>query len=631
MYEHIVRSELDRGADLQTAKRIAAATVRARQKNETEVIDLKGVYPRAIEAINKQVKAGQITREEGLRRLRRLPEVHAGAVEMRRAKARERRRRNPQTAAEKVAYYLSTRRYKVSGRAYEKCKRKIVKVRGKSESDAIAQARKKFGAGYDDFKVMNPYKRVYIRNPKTGQGGYFNLVIEGTASTTPKGDWKVGPIIYKRGKGTKQIKPNKFLDLGTGFIYSKEARNRSRRNIAMGAYGDGVFHPIRASWDYDPSRAGEGRDSSGRRYKVQRTKVKRYKEAMAKASATNLGKRAATVKARKKAERAAAKKKAERSARAKAAYAARKKPAKKASRVTRSAAKKTTARQRSAAKTAAKRRRRNIAMGAYGDGVFHPIRASWDYDPSRAGEGYDRSGRRYKVQRTKVKRYKEAMAKASATNLGKRAATVKARKKAERAAAKKKAERSARSKAAYAKRKTTAKKATRVTRSASKKTTARSRGATKTAAKRRRRNQASPESIRRQFAGYVSGERDLFFPEGTPQGLAKLGKLVSITTEEGTIKPVAGTAWLCSDTHGKLHLGSTTHADLYSGPKRNFGEVSKVEYEDYKKHLGYTQPVIWFHHLGEKNGIRPTLCADGEGGLVFKGGDYYVGPRGLEN
>jgi len=146
-----------------------------------------------------------------------------------------------------------------------------------------------------------------------------------------------------------------------------------------------------------------------------------------------------------------------------------------------------------------------------------------------------------------------------------------------------------------------------------------------------RRRNPSPAEIRKEFAGAVTGEKTLRFPEGTPQGLAKLGKLVSITTEQGTIRPVAGSAWLCSDTRGKLHLGTTAQGNLYDGPKCDFGEVSKVEYEDYKKHLGYSRPTIFFHHLGEKNGIRPRLCADGKGGLVFRGGDYRIGARGIEN
>lgn len=142
----------------------------------------------------------------------------------------------------------------------------------------------------------------------------------------------------------------------------------------------------------------------------------------------------------------------------------------------------------------------------------------------------------------------------------------------------------------------------------------------------------SARSIRKKFAGSVSGSRDLFFPQGTPSGqLAKLGKLVLIQTEKGTIRPVNGTAWLCADTKERLHIGSTTNAPLYSGPARSFGKVTKVEYESSKPHLGYRGPIIWFHHMGERGGVKPTLHADGKGGLKFRGGRYKLTTRGIEH
>lgn len=148
---------------------------------------------------------------------------------------------------------------------------------------------------------------------------------------------------------------------------------------------------------------------------------------------------------------------------------------------------------------------------------------------------------------------------------------------------------------------------------------------------RAKKQNQTAEQIRKKFTGSVKGERTLYVPDSTPrEKLAKLGKLISITTEEGTIKPVAGEAWLLSDTRGHLHLGSLSKAPLYNGPKRSFGKVFKIEYEDVKKHLGYG-PTIFFHHMGEENGKRPTLYADGEGGLIFRGGDYEVTANGLVN
>lgn len=75
----------------------------------------------------------------------------------------------------------------------------------------------------------------------------------------------------------------------------------SRQNIAEGFYAGGVFHPIRHSPDYDPSRAGEGGS-------------KRKKKAKAKTKAKAAPKRKAAPKkkaAKKKTvKRAAPKKKA---------------------------------------------------------------------------------------------------------------------------------------------------------------------------------------------------------------------------------------------------------------------------------------------------------------------------------
>ena len=142
----------------------------------------------------------------------------------------------------------------------------------------------------------------------------------------------------------------------------------------------------------------------------------------------------------------------------------------------------------------------------------------------------------------------------------------------------------------------------------------------------------SASEIRKKFAGSVNGSRELYFPKGTPAGqLAKLGRLVLIKTQHATIRPTRGAVWLCADTSGKLHLGSTTQAPMVAGPARNFGKVLRLEYESSKPHLGYGKPVVWFHRMGEEDGIRPTLHADSAGGLTFHGGAYRLTSRGIEN
>lgn len=150
----------------------------------------------------------------------------------------------------------------------------------------------------------------------------------------------------------------------------------------------------------------------------------------------------------------------------------------------------------------------------------------------------------------------------------------------------------------------------------------------------RRRNSArvSPKvkQIRQTFAGSVKKVASMSAPDGTPRSLAKLGKLVSIKTDGGTIKPATGTTWLCADAKGKLHL-ATTAAQLHNGPAHNFGHVNQVEYEEQKPHLGYPKKTIWFHKMGEETGRKPTLVADGKGGLKFRGGDYRITREGIVN
>jgi hypothetical protein len=236
-----------------------------------------------------------------------------------------------------------------------------------------------------------------------------------------------------------------------------------------------------------------------------------------------------------------------------------------------------------------KRKRKNISEGFYDpSGVFHPIRSATDYDRATAGET------NRKARRTKSKKRIAAKRKASAT--ARHRSVVKAR------------------------------KAT-TTRLAS-----RSLKKSVPLKKARGRKNPSAESIRKEFAGRVGPKRDVFLPASAPSGkFAKLGKLVSITTEQGTIKPVHGSAVLLADTNGKLHIGSLSGAPLFDGPARSFGKVKKIEYDESKPHLGYPGPIIWFHRMGEETGQRPTLHADGKGGLVFRGGAYRLTSRGIEN
>src|SRR5262249_5155470 len=48
-----------------------------------------------------------------------------------------------------------TKKFRVEARDLGRCKRKVVKVRGRHETDALAKAQSKLGRGYDQFRVRN--------------------------------------------------------------------------------------------------------------------------------------------------------------------------------------------------------------------------------------------------------------------------------------------------------------------------------------------------------------------------------------------------------------------------------------------------------------------------------------------
>lgn len=72
-------------------------------------------------------------------------------------------------------------------------------------------------------------------------------------------------------------------------------------------------------------------------------------------------------------------------------------------------------------------------------------------------------------------------------------------------------------------------------------------------------------------------------------------------------------------------------------PRRNpsgmedLGEITRLEYECQKAHLGDTQTVTYFHPMGEEGGRKPHCLVNSEGLIVISGGDYSIGPEGIRN
>jgi hypothetical protein len=475
--------------------------------------------------------------------------------------------------------------------------------RGKHLPGLPAKAQREYEAILKSVKASGRYKgrekEVAARTVKKQYGRrirvknkYFDLVAKGQATKTAQG-WRVGKEVFPSGRGVVQVKPHVYLDKANGSLWGKRQRNTTRkRNIAGYRDESGLFHPIRSGQEARYSTVGGKKTFKG--YKKSR---KKYKPATVGEKYAYSPKKSAKRRAQSK--------------RLKSAVASRKS-------TTKSLAGRGLSRTTSTGKRI--KRKRNVQM--MGGGGAYPIRASADYDPVRAGESPSRKSASAQSKKRRVTQKKIKAAGGVKSYLSKR-----------------KTRASAKTKAAHTKRH-------RKTVSSRKATTSRLAGRSLKKSsgllKRRRRNppmtlalvnRTSPraKANRKQFAGEYRKDTPLYFPEGTPGGLSKLGKLLQIKTENVVVEPHTPT-WLCRDTAGKLHLGTTSKdAVIWNGPKQDFGKVMQVDYEDVKKHLGYKHPQGFYHFMGEEDGDRPTLYADGKGGLKFKGGNYRFTSRGIEN
>jgi len=451
-------------------------------------------------------------------------------------------------------------------------------------------------------KFLEPLEKNPTKSTRRKyRNGYLDLVIHGHAKKTPAG-WSLGGKTFKQGKGiVPASKRGYYLDLGTGTVFSKKARN-----VAQGFFdGNGVFHPIRSSSDYDAGTAGE----TGK--KPIRTRSKKRKTALKKASQT------ARLKAETKRRKSTTSRLASRSLSKSAGIL----------------------------KGSGSRRQRNPRYFAYGidangrefDLAVHVAQnktqtMAWvkkNYPGYKKyvvelSEKFDFIGPNGGV---KIKRPKRASSSrrqrknpsgywtVSALNMdtGRRQHFGYMHSRSAAAAI-----RSKKADVRYWRDIGISKERLRDWRAVYH----------GTADPGVRRN-PSVKSIRKEFAGTLGKATDAFAPIGTPRNVAKLGKLLLIDTENATIKPT-GIVYLCADSKGKLHLCGSKNVPIYSGAAQSFGEVEKVEYETAKPHLYPGEGVIWFtHKMGENGGKRPTLYADGKGGLKFRGGSYKITREGI--
>lgn len=501
----------------------------------------------------------------------------------------------------------------------------------------------------------NPSKRIKIRNK------YIDLVIKGQAKKTPDG-WRVGKKTFAQGRGTVSVSSGYYLDRSTGMVYAKRERNvatkhtayykaqqadtawqrelervygrsagdarydsrgistpklkklhaafrkasnalNRHRNAQQGFYDSSGFHPIRASSDYDSRTAGETGSKSVRTRSKKKISAKRKASSTARSRVRVRSRKTTTSRLAGRAIKKSAgllKKRGRKNPIThkswRSVYLEEYEPAlRKFFPVAERTAKTEIDLKRILAEAKKKKYRATILVRGGGyptieERVFDftkrrnpDVVAKTPYNLTLYGISY--------IEKLRDGKYAVEFNARGEYPSGYRAGLTLTQARARHASNLKKLRALAKTK----------------------------------------RN-PSAESIRKTFAGRHSKDSKLYFPDGTPTGLAKLGKLIKIDTKSGPIEPnnLKGEVWLCADTNKRFHLGSTIKAPLFDGPPRSFGEVKMIEYQESKPHLGYHK-TIWFHEMGEEGGKRPTLHANNKGELKFKGGDYRITVRGIEN
>lgn len=248
------------------------------------------------------------------------------------------------------------------------------------------------------------------------------------------------------------------------------------------------------------------------------------------------------------------------------------------------------------------KRVRNIEMGFYRGGAFHPIRSSIDYSPAAVSESFHRAPTSRSAKRLMAKR----RAGNSATKQKNSPVLVLV--------------------------------------NSGKKQTGRAKG-------KPRRNQE--EGLFEKFHGYDSTENlKINRPNSAPAKLDCLGTLDTLyyrvdlehVSTSGNQKGKTRSFLDIENIQGKpLYLASNKEGTRYYivsegdirlfEPNKVFGPLTRLEYTAKKPHLnkGSMRDQGYWHQLGEEDGNRPVLKTDGEGCLIINGGNYRTEPDGIAN
>jgi hypothetical protein len=135
----------------------------------------------------------------------------------------------------------------------------------------------------------------------------------------------------------------------------------------------------------------------------------------------------------------------------------------------------------------------------------------------------------------------------------------------------------------------------------------------------------------------VTGEFDAIAPDGTPDELAELGRLIWLelrtpTDEYITIDfdtPNNQSPTLCADVRGNLHIVGGTYR-MVEAANSTLGSINRIAYETHKTHIGDGKTYEFVHEFSEESGgEQPKLQVDNDGLFKIFGGVYTLSSAGI--
>jgi hypothetical protein len=172
---------------------------------------------------------------------------------------------------------------------------------------------------------------------------------------------------------------------------------------------------------------------------------------------------------------------------------------------------------------------------------------------------------------------------------------------------------------------------------------------------RKRRNpDGAPAQIETLFEDFqgrpVEGYDLAEAPEWTPNDVAVLGGLAKLHLKGGEKVEFDPTqVLLCADKNGELIIVGARFdftGELPDGPGTYevieapayfpsdavlIDEITKIEYDTHKDHIGDGEEYRFVHKFGEEGGERPFLALDADGFPMIIGGDWYITREGIRD